>query len=171
MSEETSETGGLPRAQSNNRQGSVDAVDRAILGVLTQDARTTNSRVAELVGVAPSTALARMRNLRESGVIRGFHADVELDALGWPLQVLIAIRLAVHAREQIDAFTETVKALPGVLMVFHLTGATDFLIWAAATDAHQLREFVVEHLTTHPAVAHAETSLIYDYSRGPSVWA
>jgi DNA-binding Lrp family transcriptional regulator len=155
----------------NNRQGPLDSVDHAILGVLSADARTTNARVAERVGVAPSTALARMRTLRESGVIRGFHADVDLAALGWPLQVLIAIRLAVHDRAQIDTLTETVRELPGVLMVFHLTGATDFLIWAAATDAHQLREFVVEHLTTHPAVAHAETSLIYEYSRGPSVWA
>jgi DNA-binding Lrp family transcriptional regulator len=170
MAEDSSEQTRKSTASVNNRQLVPDAVDHAILGVLSADARTTNSRVAEHVGVAPSTALARMRVLRESGVIRGFHADVDLSALGWPLQVLIAIRLAVHDRAQIDAFTETVSELPGVLMVFHLTGATDFLIWAAASDAHQLREFVVEHLTTHPAVAHAETSLIYEYSRGPSVW-
>jgi DNA-binding Lrp family transcriptional regulator len=148
----------------------VDAIDHAILGVLSADARTTNARIAERVGVAPSTALARMRSLRERGVIRGFHADIDLAPLGWPLQVLIAIRLAVHAREQIDTFTEQVRQLPGVLMVFHLTGATDFLIWAAAPDAQQLREFVVEHLTTNPAVVHAETSLIYEFHRGPSVW-
>lgn len=170
MPEESSEKDLRTATRANNPQQRVDAVDRAILGVLSEDARTTNARVAERVGVAPSTALARMRALRDTGVIRGFHADVELSALGWPLQVLIAIRLAVHAREQIDTFTEQVRELPGVLMVFHLTGATDFLIWAAAADAHQLREFVVEHLTTHPAVSHAETSLIYEYSRGPSVW-
>jgi DNA-binding Lrp family transcriptional regulator len=111
-----------------------------------------------------------LRSLRERSVIRGFHAEVDLAALGRPLQALIAVRLAVHAREQIDAFTVAVRRLPGVLMVFHLTGVTDYLVWVAAADAQDLREFVVDHLATHPSVAHAETSLIYEHQRGPGIW-
>jgi len=141
-----------------------------MLEVLGADARVTNQRLAETVGVAPSTAITRLRSLRQRGVIRGFHAEVDLAALGRPLQALIAVRLTVHAREQIDAFTGAVRELPGVLMVFHLTGVTDYLIWVAAADAHELREFVVDHLATHPSVAHAETSLIYEHHRGPGIW-
>jgi DNA-binding Lrp family transcriptional regulator len=155
----------------NHPQPIVDAVDRAMLELLAEDARITNQRLAELVGVAPSTALARLRSLRDRGVIRGFHAEVDLAALGKPLQALIAVRLAVHAREQINTFTEAVRELPGVLMVFHLTGVTDYLVWVAAADAQDLREFVVDHLATHPSVAHAETSLIYEHRRGPGIWA
>jgi DNA-binding Lrp family transcriptional regulator len=154
----------------NHQQPAVDDVDRAILELLAADARITNQRLAESVGVAPSTALSRLRGLRERGVIRGFHAEVNLAALGRPLQALIAVRLAAHAREQIDAFTSAVRELPGVLMVFHLAGATDYLVWVAARDAQDLREFVVDHLATHPAVSHAETSLIYEHSRGPGLW-
>jgi DNA-binding Lrp family transcriptional regulator len=154
----------------NHPQHSVDAIDRAMLEVLAQDARITNQRLAERVGVAPSTALARLRSLRDRGVIRGFHAEVDLAALGRPLQALIAVRLTVHARDEIDAFTVAVRQLPGVLMVFHLTGVTDYLVWVAASDAQDLREFVVDHLATHPAVAHAETSLIYEHRRGPGIW-
>ena len=154
----------------NHSQPPVDAVDRAILELLAADARITNQRLAERVGVAPSTALARLRSLRDRGVIRGFHAEVDLAALGRPLQALIAVQLRVHTREQIDAFTSVVRELPGVLMVFHLTGVTDYLIWVAAADAQDLREFVVDHLATHPAVAHAETSLIYEHRRGPGIW-
>ncbi|MFL5854636.1 MAG: Lrp/AsnC family transcriptional regulator [Solirubrobacteraceae bacterium] len=154
----------------NDPQTLLDDTDRAIVEAVSQDARITNQRLAERVGVAPSTALARLRALRERGVIRGFHAEVDLAALGRPLQALIAVRLAVHAREEIDAFTRAVRALPGVLMVFHLTGVTDYLIWVAATDAQDLREFVVDHLATHPSVAHAETSLIYEHTRGPGIW-
>jgi hypothetical protein len=40
----------------------------------------------------------------------------------------------------------------------------------AAADAQDLREFVVDHLATHPSVAHAETSLIYEHHRGPGMW-
>ena len=158
------------RAMPNDPHPPVDATDRAILELVAADARITNQRLAHRVGVAPSTALARLRSLRERGVIRGFHAEVDLAALGRPLQALIAVQLAVHAREQIDAFTDAVRELPGVLMVFHLTGVTDYLVWVAAADAQDLREFVVDHLATHPSVAHAETSLIYEHRRGPGVW-
>ncbi len=155
---------------TNHQQPAVDDIDRAILELLAADARITNQQLAARVGVAPSTALTRLRGLRERGVIRGFHAELDLAALGRPLQALIAVRLAVHAREQIDAFTSAVRQLPGVLMVFHLAGATDYLVWVAARDAQDLREFVVDHLATHSAVAHAETSLIYEHSRGPGLW-
>ena len=153
-----------------HQHDTVDATDRVLLELLAANARITNSRLAERAGIAPSTALSRLRALRERGIIRGFHAEVDLAALGRPLQALVAIRLTVHAREQIDAFTNAVRRLPGVLMVFHLTGVNDYLVWVAAADAQDLREFVVDHLATHPSVAHAETSLIYEARRGPGIW-
>ena len=148
----------------------LDDVDRRLLELLAADARISNARLAAAVGVAPSTALARVRALRSRGVIRGFHAEVDLAALGRPLQALVAIRLSVHSRDQIESFTEHVRALAGVLSIFHVTGQTDYLLWVAAADAHDLREFVVEHLASDPAVSHAETSLIYEQRRGPGVF-
>jgi DNA-binding Lrp family transcriptional regulator len=148
----------------------LDDTDRAILEALSADARISNARLAERVGVAPSTALQRVRQLRAAGVLRGFHAEVDLSALGRPLQAMVAVRLTVHNREQIETFTDNVRQLPGVLTVFHLAGATDYLVWLAAADAQDLREFVVEHLASDPAVAHAETSLIYEHRRGPGIW-
>jgi DNA-binding Lrp family transcriptional regulator len=151
----------------------LDALDRRLVALLAADARMPNNRLAERAGVAASTALARVRALRERGVIRGFHADVDPAAIGRPLQAMVAIRLSVHSREQIESFTEHVRALPGVLSIFHMTGATDYLLWVAMADAHGLREFVVEHLASDPAVAHAETSLVYEHVRGPglSAWS
>lgn len=148
----------------------LDDVDAAILEALSRDARIPNNKLAELVGVAPSTCLARVRALRRAGVLLGFHAEVDLAALGRPLQAMVAVRLAVHARKEIDDFTRAVRRLPGVISVFHITGVTDYLVWLAAADAQELREFVVDHLATHRAVAHAETSLIYEHRRGPGIW-
>jgi DNA-binding Lrp family transcriptional regulator len=168
MSEDPSVRCAIMRGVPNDLQ--IDAVDRALLEALSEDARIPNNKLAERAGVAPSTALQRVRALRKSGVLRGFHAEIDLAALGRPLQAMVAVRLAVHNREQIDTFTNAVRRLPGVLTVFHLAGATDYLVWLAAADAQDLREFVVDHLATHPAVAHAETSLIYEHRRGPGIW-
>jgi DNA-binding Lrp family transcriptional regulator len=148
----------------------LDDVDRRIVEALAADARISNAALAEQVGIAASTCLARVARLRERDVLRGFHAEVDLAALGRPLQAVVAVRLAAHDRAQIQEFTATVNALPGVLMVFHVTGQIDYLVWVAATDTQDLRRFVVDHLTTHPAVAHAETSLVYEHTRGPGVF-
>jgi DNA-binding Lrp family transcriptional regulator len=148
----------------------LDDIDLAILEALAADARIPNNRLAARLGIAPSTCLARVRSLRQSGVLRGFHAEVDLAALGRPLQAMIAVRLTVHHREEIEGFTRAVRELPGVLSVFHVAGVNDYLVWVAAADAQDLREFVVDHLATHPAVAHAETSLIYEHRRGPGPW-
>ncbi len=147
----------------------MDATDRRILEILVENARISNARLAERVGIAPSTCLTRVRSLRERGVIRGYHADVDPAALGLPLQALIAIRLSVHSREQIEGFTAHVRALDQVLSIFHMTGETDYLLLVAAKDAHDLREFVVEHLASDAAVAHAQTSLVYEHVRGPGI--
>ena len=148
----------------------IDALDTQILEHLSADARMPNNQLAAALGIAPSTCLARVRTLREQGVLRGFHAEIDLSALGRPLQAMIAVRLTAHARTEIEDFTAAVRELPGVLSVFHMTGVTDYLIWVAAADMHELREFVVDHLATHRAVAHAETSLIYEHRRGPGIW-
>ena len=148
----------------------LDDTDRAILGALSRDARIPNNKLADAVGIAPSTYLARVRALREAGVLLGFHAEIDLAALGRPLQAMVAVRLAVHDRKEIEDFTRAVRRLPGVISVFHVTGVTDYLVWLAAADAQDLREFVVDHLATHGAVAHAETSLIYEHRRGPGIW-
>ena len=144
----------------------LDDIDRAILAVLAADARTPNNAVAEAVGIAPSTCLARIRSLRERGVIRGFHADIDPTALGRGLQAMIAVRLRAHTRERVQEFMRDVPGLPDVVGVWHVAGADDYLLHIAVADSDALRDFVLEHLTTHPAVGHTETSLIFGHLRG-----
>ncbi|MEY9931912.1 DNA-binding Lrp family transcriptional regulator [Catenulispora sp. GP43] len=144
----------------------LDDTDRAILAVLAADARTPNNAIAEAVGIAPSTCLARIRTLRERGVIRGFHADIDPAALGRGLQAMIAVRLRAHTRERVQEFIRDVPGLPDVVGVWHVAGADDYLLHIAVADSDALRDFVLEHLTTHPAVGHTETSLIFGHLRG-----
>ena len=149
----------------NDVRRPLDDVDRRILTVLAEDARIPNNALAERVGVAPSTCLARVRALRESGVIRGFHADVDPAALGRGLQAIITVRLQSHARGHIPDFMAKIAALPEVMNVFFLGGADDFLVHIAARDTEDLRHFVVVNLSGNPDVALTETNLIFDHVR------
>src|ERR1700722_16374134 len=130
----------------------LDEVDRAILRVLAGDSRLPNNAIAEQVGIAPSTCHGRIGGLRERGVIRGFHAEIALSALGLGLQAMIAVRLRSHTRSQIDLFARHISGLPGVVSIFHVAGVDDYLLHVAVADSDALRDFVLDHLTSHPAV-------------------
>ncbi|MFD2355861.1 Lrp/AsnC family transcriptional regulator [Nonomuraea ferruginea] len=60
----------------------LDSIDLAILAALQRDARLPNKDLAERLGVAPSTALERVRALRRRGIITGFRASVDVAKLG-----------------------------------------------------------------------------------------
>ncbi|MGD9961639.1 Lrp/AsnC family transcriptional regulator [Nocardioides sp.] len=141
----------------------LDAVDRTLLGLLVDDGRLANNTLASRAGIAPSTCLARVRRLQSLGVIRGFHADVDLTALGRPLQALIAVRLQAGARGRIAQFQHHLATLPGVLNVFFLAGEDDFQIHIAVRDPDTLRSFVVDHLSVATEVAMTKTSLIFEH--------
>ncbi|MCX4686999.1 Lrp/AsnC family transcriptional regulator [Kitasatospora purpeofusca] len=144
----------------------VDDIDRAILRVLAENARTPNNALAEAVGIAPSTCLTRVRTLRERGIIRAFRTEIDPAAIGLPLQAMISVRLRAHTREQNESFRSTAPDLPGVLAVFHMAGSDDYLLHVGVAGPEELRDFVVDHLTTHPAVAQTRTNLIFEQIPG-----
>jgi DNA-binding Lrp family transcriptional regulator len=143
----------------------LDAVDHAILHALQDDARQTNRDLADAVHVSPSTSSERLRALRAEGVIRGFHADVDLGALGRHVQALIAITVRPPNRRQIEAFRSWVEALPEVVGVFVVSGASDFLLHVAVPDTDALYAFVIDRLTQRAEVADVNTSVVYEHLR------
>ena len=143
-----------------------DPIDRKILQLLAADARMPNNALAAAAGIAPSTCLGRIRALRDSGVIRGYHADIDEAALGRPLQAMISVRIQSGARERIGAFLDRIRRRPEVHSVYFLSGANDFLLHVGAADAQTLRDFVVDQLSVHPEIALTETNLIFEHYRG-----
>jgi DNA-binding Lrp family transcriptional regulator len=144
----------------------LDRIDRALIRALSANARAPGAALAAEVGVAESTVSLRLRRLQQQGHIRGFRVDIDLATLGASLQALIAVRLVKHARNQIDAFRAAAPHFPGVLSLYHMAGAEDYLLHVVARDAAELREFVLAHLTGHPAVAHTETNLVFEHVDG-----
>lgn len=148
------------------RPADLDRVDRRILGLLHVDARMTNSALAAELGIAASTCHGRVRRLLESGVIRGFYADIDPAALGLPLQAMISVGLQSHARGRIRDFIQQIRRRPQVMDVYFLAGTDDFILHVAARDTEDLRSFVVENLNADADVAGTQTSLIFEHLRG-----
>jgi DNA-binding Lrp family transcriptional regulator len=147
----------------------LDELDTAILRELQSDARRTNRDIAAAVGVSPTTALDRTRSLRERGVIRGATLDVDLPAIGRPVQALIAVRIRPPSRRNIEAFRNWVSELPDTLGVFVTSGSEDFLIHVAVPDNDSLYAFVIDRLTERSEVADVRTSVVYEHLRNDRI--
>lgn len=148
---------------------SLDATDRRLLQELSADSRASGAALAAAVGISESTVSLRLKRLKSLGVIRGFRVDVDPSALGVGLQALVSIRLAKHDRAEIDAFTAAAPNFPGVVRMYHMAGADDYLLHIVATDTEAVQSFVLDYLTRYPAVAHTRTNLIYRVEDG-SAW-
>lgn len=145
----------------------LDDVDRQIIDQLQSNGRMTNAELAERVGIAPSTCVARVRNLVTRKVITGFSASVDPSVTGMTLQVLVSVTIRSGARQRISEFSEELRALPEVMQLFFLGGVEDFIIHLAARDSDHVRDFVMEHLSAHPAVSSTRTSIVFSHHNNP----
>jgi DNA-binding Lrp family transcriptional regulator len=145
----------------------LDRTDRRIVEVLQNNARLSNKEVAAAVGIAPSTCSERLRRLEDDAVVRGYHAEVDPRVLGVGLRAVLSIRLRRHAATEVDTFWRTAAAMPEVIGLWHVAGATDFMVHVVVRDADHLRDLAVKSFTGLPEVAHIETSLVFaHFERG-----
>ncbi|MBZ0088162.1 MAG: Lrp/AsnC family transcriptional regulator [Thermomonas sp.] len=143
----------------------LDRTDYALLRLLRKNARLSNKDLAARVGIAPSTALERVRRMHADKVLLGYHAEIAPAAIGVGLQAMVSVRLARHSRTLVDGFHAHLLALPEVLACYHVAGADDFLVHVGVRDSDHLRNFTLTAFTERDEVAHIETRLIFEYQR------
>lgn len=157
----------VERSKNLRVEPALDEVDRLIVEELQLNGRMTNAELAERVGIAASTCVARVRSLVSRRVITGFTAQVDPGVIGMTLQVLVSVSIRSGARQRISEFMEEIRGLPEVMQLFFLGGVEDFIIHLAARDSDHVRDFVMEHLSAHPAVSSTRTSIVFSHHQNP----
>lgn len=135
----------------------LDRIDLKILRELQKDGRMTNVDLAKLVGISAPPCLRRMRALEESGYIRGYHADVAGEKLGFGLTVFIHVGLANHAESDLNHFARLLDSWPQVRESYMLTGDSDFLLKVVAEDWEAFQKFLTSQLAGTPNVSHVKS--------------
>lgn len=143
----------------------MDELDSALVLALQADGRRSNRSLADELGVAPSTTLERTRSLLDRHVLSGYHATVDLGAVGRPIQAMITIRLRPQSRAIMHGFRDFVAALPETLSVFITTGFEDLLVHVAVPSTDALQDFVLDSLTKRKEVADVRTAVVFEHVR------
>lgn len=112
------------RNGSHNGAELLDVVNRQLLAMLTEDARTSVSALARRVGMSAPAVRERIARLERAGVIRGYRVDIDPAALGLPVAAWVRVR---PGPGQLPKVAELAERTPQVTECHRITGEDCFL--------------------------------------------
>lgn len=139
-------------------ENTLDDIDRRILAELQENARISNADLSRAVGLSPSPCLRRVRELEESGVIRGHVALVSPSAVGLPVSVFVQVTLERQVEKALDVFEASVLDRPEVMECYLMTGDADYLLRIVVADLAAYETFLKGYLTRVPGIASIKSS-------------
>ena len=141
-------------------EAKLDAIDRAILKQLQDDARLSNLELAARIHLSPSACLRRVKALEDNGVVERYVALVNPTAVGQHGTSYTIVNLEGTNSKVLAAFEQAVRDQPEVLDCFYVAGSNDYLIRFAYRDAQDLERFHSEVLARLPGVARSNSMLV-----------
>jgi len=136
----------------------LDALDRAILGALLDDARLSHIELSERIPLSATAIARRIRSLEEKGVIEGYQARISREALGLSITVIVHIGLKSQNEDLLKAFEEAVIRAPSVVSCHLMSGEDDYLVTVMARDLADFERIHKEQLSRLPGVARIKSS-------------
>lgn len=134
----------------------LDDIDRLILEELQNDGRMTNVDLAKRAGISAPPCLRRVRALEQSGMIRGYHADLDEVALGYEVMFFSLVGLDSQSSDVLRGFETRLADWPEVREVHMVRGAGDFMLRLVARNtAHENQ--LTERLVAEPHVNTVQT--------------
>ncbi len=140
----------------------LDRIDLRILKLLQGDGRMSITDLAERVGLSVTPCGERVRRLEREGIITGYHARLNPQALGHGLLVFVEIRLAAKSAAIFDEFRREVLKLPAVLECHLVSGDFDYLIKARIPEMSAYRKLLGDMLLALPAARESRSYIVME---------
>ncbi|WP_351224921.1 Lrp/AsnC family transcriptional regulator [Streptomyces sp. NPDC002133] len=137
----------------------MDEIDREILRELQNDGRLSNQELAQRVGLTPSPCMRRVRQLEQDGVIQGYRAIIDPEAVGRSFEVLVSIEVK-RDRGVVEAFEAALQDIPDVIEAHRLFGSPGCLLRIAVADLHAYERLWIEKLTALSGVTEVNSQII-----------
>ncbi|WP_254780553.1 Lrp/AsnC family transcriptional regulator [Arthrobacter woluwensis] len=139
--------------------GPVDEVDRAILALLTEDARQSVTTIAEKVHVSRAHAYNRIAKLQDQGIITGFTTKIDPLKAGLRSSAYVTLKVRQHSWRELRA---KLSGIPEVHHVALVGGDFDVILLVRAVDNADLRRVVFDQLQNMPEVLDTQTFLVFE---------
>ena len=120
----------------------LDAIDLKILATLQSQGRITKAALAEAVSLSPTPCWERLRRLEQSGLIRGYRAEIDLNKLGAVATILVEIVLKQHRYEDFQRFETAIRKVDEVVSCYATGGGIDYLLEVTAPDIDSYQRLI-----------------------------
>jgi Lrp/AsnC family leucine-responsive transcriptional regulator len=138
----------------------LDRIDLRMLAVLQGEGRITNAELAERVSLSPSACLRRLQRLEEEGILIGYTAQLDPEAVGLGLQAFVRVQLTKHEAEAVERFAQHVNTWDEVVACYALTGDMDYLMHIYVADLQHFSRFLLDRLLNASGVADVNSSFV-----------
>ena len=139
-----------------------DRIDRNILRILQREGRISYTELADRVGLSTTPCMERVKRLEKDGVIEGYHARINPEALQYSMLVFVEISLSYQSPDAFERFNQAVSQLPYLLECHLVSGDADYLIKARISDMSQYRELLGDMLLTLPGVKNSKSYIVME---------
>lgn len=143
----------------------LDRIDLKIMRNLQEDGRMTNSDLAKKAGLSAPPCLRRTRALEEAGYIKGYHAELAAERLGYGTTVYVLVTLGNHNESDLAAFEKLLAGWPQVRECCMLAGEADYLLKIVSESMETYQKFVTSQLTSAPNVTHVKSLIVMRHSK------
>jgi Lrp/AsnC family leucine-responsive transcriptional regulator len=140
----------------------IDEIDRQILLLLQDDARLSNAALAEQVGLTASTVYERVKKLERKGIIKGYAAIVDAEAIGKPIMAFIRLTVGVAVEGYLESKNNVMNfclAEPDVLECHGVAGEDCYILKVRATSPKDLEQ-LVDRIRCQAPISRSVTSIV-----------
>jgi Lrp/AsnC family transcriptional regulator, leucine-responsive regulatory protein len=135
----------------------LDEIDRRLLDALQANGRLRVADLARRLSLSRPAVSERLRRLEDAGVIRGYHAEVDPAAVGYPIAAIVRVRPAVR---QLDRIRQLANVTPEVVECHRITGEDCFFLKVrlrSLTELEPLLDRFTPYGQTTTSIIHSST--------------
>lgn len=138
----------------------LDKFDIQILGILQQEGRITKLELAQRIGLSQTPCHERVKRLENAGLVRGYHADVDIDKLVDVTRVYVTVTLERHKAADFERFEGAVKDVPEIIECYALGGGIDYFLSIITHDLQSYQTLIEKLLGMDIGIAQYFTYIV-----------
>ncbi|MEL7035517.1 MAG: Lrp/AsnC family transcriptional regulator [Cyanobacteria bacterium J06592_8] len=136
----------------------MDAIDIKVMQYLMGQGRITWSELATLLGLSAPATAERVKRLEEKGIIQGYNARINPEAVGCQLTAFIAVTL--QQPQYRAAFLQQIQEMSEVMECHHVTGEDDYLLKIRCRDTRHLERILSEEIKGIAGILKTRTTVV-----------
>ena len=120
----------------------LDATDIRILSAVQKHGQLSKTKLAELVNLSATPCWARLTRLRAAGYIKGYHADIVLDAVLDTTRVIVTLSLSRHRKTDFERFEAYVLGRGEIINCVSTGGGSDYVMTVVTTSMAEFQDLM-----------------------------